>query len=79
MSDEHKHEHEVSDEHEGDPNDCWGAAQSECDVCGYSWTAVYPMCCQLIECPRCSHMTRAPHVLAEETASEPEQKEPWQS
>lgn len=58
----------------------WYSAMAQCDICLKTWAAVYPSCCQIIECPQCGHMTRAPHIAEQEDrdAREPETKEPWE-
>lgn len=53
----------------------WYAAMATCDVCEYRWAAVYPECCDTIECSGCGHMTRAPHLVE---ALPPDEREPWQ-
>lgn len=53
----------------------WYAAQATCDICGYSWTAVYPEVCHVLECAKCGHTTRAPHLVEVPVEDE---REPWQ-
>jgi hypothetical protein len=75
----------MAETHDDEWQGSWYSAWATCDVCLHQWAAVYPSCCQLLECPNCGHMTRATHLVEQEDrearereqADEPD--EPWRS
>jgi hypothetical protein len=46
----------------------WQVAAMICHQCLREWVAVFPVCCERIECPECHQMSPTPAVPESELA-----------